>query len=62
MRLVGLPLLVLLAILAGDVAAAPAASARSASRMTLKVGRPVLWSPGYGCTMIVCDDTSVVRV
>ena len=50
-------LLLLLGVYGGAAAQGP-----GLERMRLKVGKPKLWSPGYPCMMIVCDDKSVVRV
>ncbi len=49
----------LLAVLLGP---RPSGAEELVSHMTLRVGKPRLWSPGYACMMIVCDDPSVVRV
>jgi hypothetical protein len=52
---------VVLLVLAG-LGAGATADEPGLERMQLRVGQPVLWSPGYPCIMIVCDDPTVVRV
>jgi hypothetical protein len=40
----------------------PAAEEAAGERLTLHVGKAILWSPGYPSITIVCDDRSLVQV
>jgi hypothetical protein len=34
----------------------------AADRLVLRVGKPMLWSPGYPSVTISCDDRSLLRI
>ena len=44
------------------LAGASSAAAAAGDRLTLYVGKSILWSPGYPSITIVCDDRSLVQV